>query len=66
MILEINGKQENVADGLTVRGLLETKGINPNLVACELNLEILRRARLGETPLKEGDKLEIIQMIGGG
>ena len=64
--LEINAKPDSVADGLTVRALLESKGINPNLVACELNLTILRRATLGEIPLKEGDKLEIIQMIGGG
>lgn len=66
MNLEINGKKENVPDGLSVRALLESRGINPNLVACELNLTILRRAALGETPLKEGDRLEIIQMIGGG
>ena len=32
----------------------------------ELNLAILKRARLAETRLQEGDKLEIIQMIGGG
>jgi sulfur carrier protein len=66
MRVEINGKEETVADGITVRRLLEEKGINPNLVACELNLTILKRANLASTPLREGDRLEIIQMIGGG
>ena len=66
MRVEINGKMENVADGLNVRSLLEGKGINPNLVACELNLTILKRASLADTPLHDGDRLEIIQMIGGG
>jgi len=66
MQLEINGKKETVAEGINVRALLEAKGINPNLVACELNLTILKRATLAETPLHDGDRLEIIQMIGGG
>jgi sulfur carrier protein len=66
MQVEINGKSENVADGSTVKGLLEARGINPNLVACELNLTILKRASLAQTQLNDGDKLEIIQMIGGG
>ncbi len=66
MQIQINGKQEQVADGVTLRSLLETKGINPNLVACELNLAIVKRARLGEVVLKEGDVLEVLQMIGGG
>lgn len=66
MRLEINGKVEEVADGLTVRSLLEGRGVNPNHVACELNLTILKRASLAATPLHDGDKLEIIQMIGGG
>ena len=66
MQLEINGKSETVTDGLSVRALLEAKGINPNLVACELNLSILKRAALADTALHDGDRLEIIQMIGGG
>jgi len=66
MRIEVNGKGEEVAGNITVRQLLESRGINPNVVACELNLTILKRARLGDTSLREGDKLEIIQMIGGG
>lgn len=64
--LEINGKTETVLEGLTVRALLEGRGINPNVVACELNLTVLKRSVLAETHLKDGDRLEIIQMIGGG
>lgn len=66
MKIQINGKTEEITDGLTVKKLLDFKGINHNVVACELNQKILRRANLQETPLKDGDVLEIIQMIGGG
>jgi thiamine biosynthesis protein ThiS len=66
MNVQINGKMEHLDGNPTIRELLDQKGINPNLVACELNLEIIRRANLAETRLKEGDILEILQMVGGG
>ena len=64
--IQINGKEESIVDGKTVRDVLQDKGINPNLVACELNLSIVKRAHLGDAVLKDGDVLEILQMIGGG
>jgi sulfur carrier protein len=66
MKVQINGKNEVIEEGASVAKILEKKGINPNVVACELNLKILRRAQLSEIYLKEGDELEIIQMVGGG
>jgi sulfur carrier protein len=66
MRLQVNGKEEVVQNDITVGELLKSKGINPNLVACELNLSIIRRANLPTVILKEGDVLEIIQMMGGG
>lgn len=64
--IQVNGKVEQVESGIAVRKLLEAKGINPHVVACELNLKILKRTSLDDVILKDGDILEIIQMIGGG
>ncbi len=64
--LTVNGKPVEIEAGLTVKKYLESKGVNPNVVACELNLTILRRANLDQVVLQEKDELEIIQMIGGG
>ncbi len=64
--VNVNGKIESLAPGTTVKKLLEAKGLNPNVVACELNMKILKRATLEKSVLNEGDTLEIIQMIGGG
>lgn len=66
MRISLNGKPADVEAGITIKKLLDTKGINPNVVACELNLKIIRRANLENTRLNEGDTLEVIQMIGGG
>jgi sulfur carrier protein len=35
-------------------------------VAVERNLDIVARERFGDTPLAEGDRIEIIQFVGGG
>ena len=66
MNVRVNGKEMSIEAGTTVKQLLEQRQLSPNVVACELNEKILRRATLGEVLLKEGDVLEIIQMIGGG
>lgn len=34
--------------------------------AIELNGEVVRRAHHGTTPLREGDRLEIVRLVGGG
>ena len=62
----VNGKKEQVEAKMSIRALLVKKGINPHVVACELNLKIIKRDDLANTELKESDVLEIIQMIGGG
>ena len=35
-------------------------------VAVELNLEVVPRAQHGATVLREGDKLEVVTLVGGG
>jgi sulfur carrier protein len=46
--------------------MLENLGMNPRLVAVEYNGEILHRQYWENTEIKEGDKLEIVTIVGGG
>jgi thiamine biosynthesis protein ThiS len=62
----INGKLREVDSGITLLRFLEERGVNPMLVAVEHNGEIIKRERFGEVPLTDGDRLEIIHMVGGG
>ena len=66
MELTINGKTLEVTDGATITALLEELKINPLTVAVQLNQEIVKRERYEETPLKAGDRLEIITFMAGG
>ena len=45
---------------------LQQIGVDPRIVAVEHNGDIVKRDRFGETLMGEGDKLEIVRMVGGG
>ncbi|MBI3399085.1 MAG: sulfur carrier protein ThiS [Deltaproteobacteria bacterium] len=62
----INGAMREVATGTTVLDLLNELDIKPHGMAVELNLEIVSKSKFAETVLKDGDKVEIVRMVGGG
>ncbi|GKS58227.1 thiamine biosynthesis protein ThiS [Nitrospira sp.] len=65
MQIKINGKAEDV-QGQTVLDILQTKNIEPRMVAVELNETMVDRDQLATTPVKEGDHLEFLYYMGGG
>jgi thiamine biosynthesis protein ThiS len=66
MTLQLNGEQREVPDGLSLAGLVEWLELPADRVAIERNLEIVKRANWNETRLENGDRLEIVRMVGGG
>ena len=61
----INGKKiEN--NEIILSSYLEENGINPQRIAVELNGEILPKSKYGDTVLKDGDIVEIVNFVGGG
>ena len=66
MQIVLNGEKKTVPDSLTVTGLLEHLAIKPERVAVEINEEIVRKATYAETFVKEGDRVEVVQFMGGG
>ena len=64
--LIVNGNEKDVSEGATILGLLNELAIKPQGIAVELNLEIVPKSKFGETVLKNGDKIEIVRMAGGG
>jgi sulfur carrier protein len=65
MLLTINGKVENL-EVSTVMDVLKAKDIDPQLVAVEVNTQIIDQENLETTSLKEDDKLEFLFFMGGG
>jgi len=64
--VEINGERREVEEPLTVGELIVRLALAPERLAIELNRQVLRRAAWPHTPLKEGDRLEIVHFVGGG
>jgi sulfur carrier protein len=64
--LQVNGETRTCAPQTQLPQLLEQLGLNPRLVAVEYNGEILHRQYWSQTQIQEGDKLEIVTIVGGG
>lgn len=69
MKLHINGEEAIYPaedTPCTLAALIESLSMKPDRVAVELNREIVPRDRWPQTPLKDGDRLEIVHFVGGG
>lgn len=66
MQVYINGEAQNFNEAITLASLVEKFALNMRKVAIEVNMAIVPRSLYGQTLLCEGDKIEIVQFIGGG
>lgn len=66
IIIHLNGKVQEVPEGLTLEGLLGWLKLPSDRVAVERNLEIVPRPRWAETPIQADDRLEVVHFVGGG
>lgn len=64
--LTVNGAPETAPTGATVADLLQRMGIDPVRVAVERNEDVVPRKTWAQTPLAEGDRVEIVAFVGGG
>ena len=62
----VNGEPFDAAPDASVRALLDQIGAPEKGVAVELNLEIVPKSDHARRRLREGDRLEIVQFVGGG
>ncbi|MEN3028749.1 MAG: sulfur carrier protein ThiS [Aquificaceae bacterium] len=68
MKLVVNGKELNVKEGITLQELLNHMDIplRPVGLAVAVNEEVVPKSRYGVFKLKEGDRVEIVNIVGGG
>jgi len=66
MLITLNGESYQLDQPLTVSALLARLEIDPRRVAIEHNLEIIRRRTFETAVIKDGDRLEIVNAVGGG
>ena len=66
MKLIINGKAEQLPEGINAAQLIEQLGLTNERLAMEVNREILPRSSFEVHIFQAGDQIEIVRAIGGG
>jgi sulfur carrier protein len=63
--IQLNGETRQVA-ARTLAELVAELGLERRMIAIERNLEVVPKSRYADTQLAEGDRIELVHMIGGG
>lgn len=66
MKLIVNGEEREFEQPLTAEGLLAALEAPARRVAMMVNDRIVKRDSRAQTELRDGDRVEIISMVGGG
>ena len=66
MQLVVNGKQTDVAEGMSLTALIESFGLRVGSVVVEHNGTALLSSELPAAQLADGDRLELVRAVAGG
>jgi thiamine biosynthesis protein ThiS len=66
VVITLNGERYELDEPISVAGLLARLEIDPRRVAIEHNLTIIKRPTYPEVVIRDGDRLEIVNFVGGG
>ena len=64
--IQLNGKKLKIHTNLSVKDLLKKYRLREEKIAIELNGTILPKQQYKKKKIKNNDKIEIVQFIGGG
>ena len=64
--IQLNGKKISIHTNFSVRDLIKKYKLQEKKIAIELNGVILPKQNYIKKKLKDNDKIEIVQFIGGG
>lgn len=64
--ITVNGESRAVPPGSTAADLIESLGLAGRPMAVEVNEIVVPRASLSHRPIAQGDRFEIVTLVGGG
>ena len=64
--ITVNGEARTVLEGTTLLMLLEKLGLDPQVVAAQVNDAIIPRMAHATVVLEPGDTVELVRFVGGG
>lgn len=66
MKLVVNGQERDLPVGTTVRQLIESLGLSKQACAAEVNQTLVPRREHELKELRDGDRIELVSLVGGG
>lgn len=66
MNIIINGEKKQFSENITLLKLLEELSLEGKVMAAAINMEIVKQDSWDKYKLKDGDKLELLDFVGGG
>lgn len=64
--ITVNGNETQIASTMTVEELLNTVEVPPNYLAVEVNEEVVPREDYANVKVTDGDRVEVVTLVGGG
>jgi sulfur carrier protein len=64
--LLVNGEPRAVSPGCTLEGLVHELGLDRRRIAIAVNRDVVPRSAFGTRELVSGDRVEILEAVGGG
>ena len=66
MKLTINGEVREFAEDITLQNALNELSLDGKVMAAAVNMEIVKQDMWSQYKLNDGDKLELLDFVGGG
>jgi sulfur carrier protein len=62
----VNGQSMQINKDITIQKLIENLQIQDKVMAAAINMEVVKKDAWEVTQIKENDKIEFLQFVGGG
>ncbi len=66
MEIVVNGQTKEVASHLTIEALIQSLNLGIGIMACAVNMEIVKKQDWNNFTLNEGDRVDLLDFVGGG
>jgi sulfur carrier protein len=66
MTITVNGETRETDENMTLFALIESLELEGKVMAAAVNMHIVKQESWGDYRLAEGDKVELLDFVGGG
>lgn len=66
MNIIVNGENKSFSDDSTLQSIIDELKVEEKVMAAAVNMEIVKKDEWNTHTIKESDKLELLQFVGGG